>query len=57
MCLNIGNKLEGKIAVITGATSGIGLATTSLFHSSFTNVTLNGSQFHQCQLLERSVRA
>ena len=38
MCLNMGNKLEGKIAVITGATSGIGLATT--FFISFI--------FHKC---------
>jgi hypothetical protein len=34
----MGNKLEGKIAVITGATSGIGLATT--FFISFI--------FHKC---------
>jgi NAD(P)-dependent dehydrogenase (short-subunit alcohol dehydrogenase family) len=31
MCLNMENKLEGKIAVITGATSGIGLATAKRF--------------------------
>ena len=39
MCLNMGNKFERKIAVITGATSDIGLATT--FFISFI--------FHKCE--------
>ena len=42
MCLNIGNKLEGKIAVITGATSGIGLATAKRFVSEGAYVFITG---------------
>ena len=42
MCLNMGNKLEGKIAVITGATSGIGLATAKRFVSEGAYVFITG---------------
>jgi len=42
MCLKMGNKLEGKIAVITGATSGIGLATAKRFVSEGAYVFITG---------------
>jgi NAD(P)-dependent dehydrogenase (short-subunit alcohol dehydrogenase family) len=42
MSSKIGNKLEGKIAVITGATSGIGLATAKRFVSEGAYVFLTG---------------
>jgi NAD(P)-dependent dehydrogenase (short-subunit alcohol dehydrogenase family) len=42
MCLNMENKLEGKIAVITGATSGIGLATAKRFVSEGAFVFITG---------------
>jgi NADP-dependent 3-hydroxy acid dehydrogenase YdfG len=42
MSSKIGNKLEGKIAVITGATSGIGLATARRFVSEGAYVFLTG---------------
>ena len=42
MCLKMGNKLEGKIAVITGGTSGIGLATTKRFVSEGAYVFITG---------------
>jgi NAD(P)-dependent dehydrogenase (short-subunit alcohol dehydrogenase family) len=38
----MGNKLEGKIAVITGATSGIGLATAKRFVSEGAYVFITG---------------
>ena len=42
MSSKIGNKLEGKIAVITGATSGIGLATAKRFVSEGAYVFITG---------------
>ena len=42
MCLKMGNKLERKIAVITGATSGIGLATAKRFVSEGAYVFITG---------------
>jgi NAD(P)-dependent dehydrogenase (short-subunit alcohol dehydrogenase family) len=42
MYLNMANKLEGKIAVITGATSGIGLATAKRFVSEGAYVFITG---------------
>jgi NAD(P)-dependent dehydrogenase (short-subunit alcohol dehydrogenase family) len=42
VCLKMGNKLEGKIAVITGATSGIGLATVKRFVSEGAYVFITG---------------
>jgi NAD(P)-dependent dehydrogenase (short-subunit alcohol dehydrogenase family) len=38
----MGNKLEGKIAVITGGNSGIGLATAKRFVSEWANVFIFG---------------
>ena len=42
MSLNLGNKLEGKIAVITGGNSGIGLATAKRFVSDGAYVFITG---------------
>jgi NAD(P)-dependent dehydrogenase (short-subunit alcohol dehydrogenase family) len=37
-------KLEGKIALVTGETSGIGLATAKLFHAEVARVIVTGTK-------------
>lgn len=47
-------KLEGKVAVVTGATSGIGLATARLFHAEGATVVITGRRAAE---LDRAVTA
>ena len=55
--LKMGNKLEGKIAVITGATSDIGLATAKRFVSEGAYVFITGLyQKEMMKLYQRSVK-
>ena len=53
----MGNKLEGKIAVITGGNSGIGLATAKRFVSDGAYVFITGRRQNELDALyQRSVK-